>query len=432
VSPAADARPRVLVVGAGGREHAIVRALGRSAAAPELLCAPGNPGIGQDARLLAIAIDDIGGLADAAEQEGCDLVVIGPEAPLVGGLADELAQRGIAAFGPTAAAARLEGSKQFAKAAMEAAGVPTARWCTVEDVEAGMAAVDCYPVVLKFDGLAAGKGVVIAEDEAQARAALEDFLVARRFGPGCVCVEECLVGQELSLLALCDGERALPLAPAQDYKRIFDGDEGPNTGGMGSYSPVPGIGADEVARLSALVCQPIVDLLRDRGTPFHGVLYAGIMLTADGPKVLEYNVRFGDPETQAVLPRLRSDAYELLAAAARPGGLAGAELEFDDRWAVTLVLASAGYPAAPQTGDVISGLDEAARDGAEVTHAGTARRDSDGAIVTAGGRVLNVTALGPTPAVARDAAYAAAHRIDFAGRQLRSDIALRAVERASA
>ena len=423
--------PKILVVGAGGREHALVRALKRSPATPELLCAPGNPGIAEDARLLAIAVDDVAGLADAAEQESCDLVVIGPEAPLVAGLADELAARGIAAFGPSAAAARLEGSKQFAKEVMRAAGVPTPAWSVVDDVERGMAAIERYPVVLKFDGLAAGLGVVIAEDEAQARATLEEFLVARRFGAGRVVVEECLVGEELSLLALCDGVRAVPMAPAQDYKRIFDGDEGPNTGGMGSYSPVRGVGRERVEELSALVHQPVVDLMRERGTPFHGVLYAGIMLTAQGPWVLEYNVRFGDPETQAVLPRLRSDAVELLSAAARPGGLAGVELDFDEGWAVTLVLAGAGYPDVPAAGDVISGLDEAASDGAEVTHAGTARRE-DGAIVTAGGRVLNVTALGATPAAARDAAYAAAHRIDFAGCQLRGDIALRAVERASA
>jgi phosphoribosylamine--glycine ligase len=423
------APPKVLVVGAGGREHALVRALKRSAAAPELLCAPGNPGIEADARLLAIAVDDIVGLADAAVDEGVDLVVIGPEVPLVAGLADELAACGITVFGPSQAASRLEGSKEYAKEVMEAAGVPTARWSAVDDVDAGMAAIDSYPVVLKFDGLAAGKGVVIAADEAQALEALEAFLVERRFGPGRVVVEECLVGEELSLLALCDGERSLPMAPAQDYKRIFDGDEGPNTGGMGSYSPVPGVGPERVAEMCALVHQPIVDLLRSRGTPFHGVLYAGIMLTADGPKVLEYNVRFGDPETQAVLPRLRSDAYELLLAAARPGGLEGVALEFVDDWAVTLVLASAGYPGSPSTGDVISGL-EGVGEGIEVTHAGTKRRD-DGAIVTAGGRVVNVTALGPTPASARDAAYAAAHQIEFEGRQLRGDIALRAVERTS-
>jgi phosphoribosylamine--glycine ligase len=420
---------RVLVVGAGGREHAIVRALNRSPQRPEVLAAPGNPGIAAEARTFPDAkIEDVGALADLAERESVDLTVVGPEAPLVAGLVDELQSRGRAAFGPTRAAARLEGSKAFAKEIMAAAGVPTAAYTPVDDIDAGMAAIDRYPIVLKFDGLAAGKGVVIAQDEMEADVALHDFLVDQRFGPGSVVVEEYLEGEELSLLALCDGESAVVMAPAQDYKRIFDGDEGPNTGGMGSYSPVAGIDDDLVAEIARTVHQPVVDELRHRGTPFHGILYAGLMLTAEGPRVLEFNARFGDPETQAVLPRLRSDLLDLLQRAATPEGLRGAELAWDERWAVTVVLASAGYPTSSSSGDRIEGLEEAAGPSVEITHAGTAQTP-DGAIATAGGRVLNVTGLGDGPGAARDAAYAAADLITFEGRQLRRDIALRAVER---
>ncbi len=406
-----------------------MRALGRSPQVDSVLCAPGNAGIAADADCLPdVAADAAAAIVAAARDTAVDLAAIAPDAGLVAGAVDAREEAGIAAFGPTKAAAELEGSKAFAKELMAEAGVPTAGYALLRSREEAdqQLARAAFPTVLKADGLAAGKGVIICSTEAEAREALDVFFTEKRFGATTVVMEDFLEGEELSLLALCDGENVVPLAPAQDYKRIFDGDEGPNTGGMGSYSPVPGFGAAEVEEIVESVHRPVVAAMAKRGVPFHGVLYAGLMMTVDGPRVLEFNARFGDPETQAVLPRLRSELAELFLAAREPGGLAGASAEFGDDWAVTVVHAAAGDPESSSKGDVIHGLAEAAAI-AEVTHAGTAERD--GEIVTAGGRVLNVTGLGASPAEARDRAYDAAGRITFDGMQIRTDIAARAVER---
>ena len=424
---------KILVIGGGGREHAIVRAVARSADEHEVLCAPGNAGIAADARCLDVAAEDVDAIVSAAADEQVGLVIVGPEAPLVEGVVDALEDAGVSAFGPRAGAARLEGSKLFAKEVMGEAGVSTAGHAVLRSHDEAVERISAvsFPTVLKADGLAAGKGVIICATEEDALEAAGVFFTERRFGETEVVLEEFLDGEELSLLAICDGQNVVPLAPAQDYKRIFDGDEGPNTGGMGCYSPVPGFGPVEVEELLDNVHRPVVEAMARRGSPFHGILYAGLMLTSDGVRVLEFNTRFGDPETQVVLPRLRSDLVDLCIGARRAGGLANAAAEFQDDWAVSVVLASAGYPESSSKGDVITGLDEAAAmDDVEVFHAGTARAGDE--IVTNGGRVLNVTGLGPTPADARRRAYDAAELISFEGMQMRSDIAARAVERVAA
>jgi phosphoribosylamine--glycine ligase len=425
-----DAHLDVLVVGGGGREHALVRGLARSARIGRLFCAPGNAGIGADALLVDIAAEDVAGIVAFAERERPHLVVVGPEAPLVAGLGDQLRQRGFAVFGPNADGALLEGSKAFAKEAMNSAGVPTAEartFMSYEEAKAYLGAVGA-PVVIKADGLAAGKGVIVALTEGEAEGALADCFLERRFGDaaGTVLIEEFLVGEELSLLSVVSGRQILPLAPAQDYKRALDGDAGPNTGGMGSYSPVPSVDEALYARLVEQVVRPTVDEIAERGIDFRGVLYAGLMLTANGPKVLEFNCRFGDPETQAIIPRMRSDLLELLWAAARKEALP--PVEWHEGAAVGVVLASKGYPASSSKGDVIEGLEEAtALDGVEVFHAATARRNGD--LVTSGGRVLTVTGTGDSFAQARSRAYAGVEAITFDGAQHRSDIALRAEQR---
>ena len=397
---------KVLVVGSGGREHALAWSLARSSRLTELHAAPGNPGIASLASCHPVRAEDVASLVPLAGELGIDLVVVGPEAPLVAGLADELRRRGVAVFGPGAAAARIEGSKAFSKEVMAAAGVPTAR----------SLAVARPPCVVKADGLAAGKGVWVCHTQGELDAGLR---AAEALGQP-FHVEELLEGEEVSLFALCDGTHAVPLPAAQDYKRIGDGDEGPNTGGMGSYSPVPRLSEAEAGELVESVCAPVVAELARRGAPFAGVLFAGVMLTDDGPRVLEYNCRFGDPETQSLLPRLQGDLLEALAGAAT-GALRGVMLTASESAAVTLVLAGGEYPQRGDTGSPISGIEEAKATGALVFHAGTALHD--GQLVTNGGRILNVTALGDSVAAARDAAYAAAAHIDFPGMQYRSDIA---------
>ena len=419
---------RVLLVGSGGREHALAWKLAQSPRLSELHAAPGNPGIGRLATLHPVELTDLEGMTKLAARLAVDLVVVGPEAPLADGLADRMTDAGLRCFGPSAAAARLESSKAFAKSVMQAAGVPTARAIVCDTVAAAQAAIAEMGgrVVIKADGLAAGKGVTVCDSAADAQAAAEGCLVGGDFGAAGrrVLVEERMEGEELSLLALCDGERVLPLAPARDHKRALDGDAGANTGGMGAFSPVPDVGADLVEEILATVHRPAVNELARLGTPFRGCLYAGLMLTAAGPRVIEFNVRFGDPEAQVILPRLDADLLDLLDRAATES-LAGAAAPSTAEACVSVVVAAEGYPEAPVAGGAISGLPAAeALEDVTVFHAGTA--ESAGTLVAAGGRVLDVTACGRDFAEARRRAYAAVGLIHLEGSMHRTDIALRA------
>ncbi|MDX1657677.1 MAG: phosphoribosylamine--glycine ligase [Nitriliruptorales bacterium] len=420
---------KVLVVGGGGREHALAWRLAVSPSVDAVESAPGNPGMAELGPVHPDIDDaDPQAVADLAAGRGIDLVVVGPEAPLVAGVADAVRERGILCFGPSAAAAEIEGSKSFAKDVMEAAGVATAASGTYDDRDEAVAALANFspPYVVKADGLAAGKGVVIADDRDDAVAAIEDALVHGRFGEAgaTVVLEAFLDGPEVSVFGVCDGTDVALLPPSQDFKRAYDGDEGPNTGGMGAYTPVPDFGVEDAAALKDSVFRPVLAELERRGARFQGLLYAGLVLTASGPQVLEFNCRFGDPETQSVIWRVASDFGDLLAAAADPErGVADHTLEVSDDAYVTVVLASGGYPLSYETGETILGLD-AVRDRFEdvhVFHAGTASRD--GQIVTAGGRVLGVTAHGSDVAAARERAYEAADLITWAGQHRRNDIA---------
>ncbi len=421
---------KVLVVGGGGREHALCWAIAGSPLVERLWCAPGNAGIAEEAECVAIGVEDVTGLVAFAVESAVDLVVIGPEAPLVAGLADRLGEKGIRAFGPSAGAAMLEGSKGFMKDLCARHNIPTAAYGRFTDITAAKAFVARHgaPIVVKADGLAAGKGVIICETTEQADAAIDDMLEGGAFGSAGaeVVIEEFLDGVEASFFVLCDGENALPLASAQDHKRVGDGDTGPNTGGMGAYSPAPVVTGEVEATVMRTIVRPTIDGMKAEGIPYKGVLYAGLMLTKDGPKLLEYNVRFGDPECQVLMMRLKSDIVAALVAAC-DGELKDFDLRWYDEPALTVVMASRGYPGAYEKGTVIRGLREAGEiEGVHVFHAGTAANEK-GEITATGGRVLNVTAMAPTVAEAQKRAYQAVDRIDWPEGFCRRDIGWRAI-----
>jgi len=424
---------RILVVGGGGREHALCWAISASPLCTKLLCAPGNPGIATVAQCIDVPAEDVEGQVALAIAEKIDFVVVGPEIPLVAGLADRLTKVGIKVFGPSGQAAQLEGSKGFTKDLCRRHNIPTGAYERFTDLDKAIAYVKAQgaPIVVKADGLAAGKGVVVAETVEQAVAAVRDMLAGNRFGAAgaSVVVEEFLDGEEASLFALCDGEHALALVGAQDHKRAFDGDKGPNTGGMGAYSPAPILDQAMVDRAMAEIVLPTVRAMRAEGMPFKGVLYAGLMIGRNGPKLIEYNCRFGDPETQPMMMRLKSDLVPALIACA-DGGLKHLDLRWSDDAALTVVMAANGYPDAYKKGSEIRGLEAAGKvEGVQVFHAGT--RAEGGHIVANGGRVLNVTASAPTIEEARARAYKAVDLIDWPEGFCRRDIAWRAVARRS-
>jgi phosphoribosylamine--glycine ligase len=422
---------KILVIGSGAREHAIAWKLARERDVTEVVCAPGNPGITAVARCLAADVTNPAELLALARREGVDLTVVGPEVPLSLGVADLFAEHGLAIVGPTRAAAALESSKSFAKEFMARHGIPTARFRVCDSAADALDAIRAgdfgFPLVIKADGLAAGKGVVIAEDRAAAEAAIQGAMVDRRFGDAGlrVVLEEFLVGEEASYFVLADGTSFVGLGSAQDHKRIFDDDQGPNTGGMGAFAPSPRVTAEVERRIQDEIVRPVLAGMVAEGNPFRGFLYPGLMLTADGPKVIEFNVRFGDPEAEVILPMLDEDLSWLLGAAAT-GALPSRAAKFRSEPHVCVVLAAGGYPDATETGRVISGVEAAAAvPKALVFHAGTTRRD--GQLVTSGGRVLTVVGRGPTYRAAIDIAYEAAAAISFDGMQMRRDIGRKAL-----
>ncbi len=422
---------KILVVGGGGREHALVWKIAQSPLVEKVFCAPGNPGMKDLAETVHLAVDNIDGLCDFATKEQIDLTVVGPELPLTLGIVDRFKAQGLAIFGPSKAAAQIEGSKGFSKDLMAKYGIKTAAYESFTDRDAAETYIrqQGAPIVVKVDGLAAGKGVILAQTEEEAIAAVDDILVKKAFGDAgdAVVIEEFLTGEEASFFAFTDGKNILPLASSQDHKQIYDGDKGPNTGGMGAYSPAPVVTDALYQRIVDEVVQPTIDGMAAEGCPYCGILFVGLMIEHDDFKVLEFNARFGDPECQPLLSRMKSDVVPVLLDCAR-GELTTKALEWYDRAAVCVVLAAGGYPAGYSKGDVIEGIDAAnAVDGVRVFHAGTA--EQDGKIVTAGGRVLGVTGWGETVAAAIDKAYEGAEKIHWNGMQMRRDIGQKALKR---